>query len=394
MVSAVTACFSPSRRRWGRLVSVGKGHHEGVAWEAGDPPLCVRVRDHPSTVAVRVDGVLDFATAPLLRAVLSELLDDGRPVVVDLAGVTLLDAASVGVLVAARQRADRRQVGLCLHGARGRALRVLEITGVAKLLDPHPADAVEETGEDRTVEWLLGARLRMVGDDASAKALRQMAVRHALGFAASLARRYRGRGEPADDLTQVALVGLLKAVDGYDPRRGTSFHAYAVPTIVGELRRHFRDKGWQLRVPRRLQEIRLEIPRVADVLCQRLGRTPTVGEIATHLSASDEQVVEAMDAGHLYRAGSLSVQTNDDGTGELIDQIGAADEGFDLVEYRESLRPLIAALPVRQQRIVALRFYGNLTQSQIAEAVGLSQMHVSRLLADALSRLREGLLVD
>src|SRR5262249_46264297 len=153
-------------------------------------------------------------------------------------------------------------------------------------------------------------------------------------------------------------------------------------TVIGEIKRYFRDKCWRIRVPRRLQEIGLELAAAGEVLSQRLGHSPTVPELAAHLGVTDDQVLEAIEAAHVYRPGSLSARLGNgaDGDGtELADHLGAPDDGYDLVEARESLRPLLAALPARQRRILALRFYGNLTQSQIAEKIGVSQMHVSRL---------------
>jgi len=271
--------------------------------------------------------------------------------------------------------------------------RVLDVAGVAKLLS-EGSDRTMAV-EDRTIETLLRARHRYA-DDNAADGLRRLAIEHGHPLVAGLARRYRGRGEPIEDLVQVASLGLIKAVDGYDTERGTGFNGYAVPTIIGELKRYFRDKGWYIRVPRRLQEIRLDIVTARDVLSQQLGRAPTVAEMAAHVGATHEEVLAAMDASQAYRPTSLSTPVNgdDEADGILADQVGAVEDGYGMVEYRETLRPLVAALPVRQQRILALRFYGNLTQAQIADKVGISQMHVSRLLADALVQLRRGLLVD
>jgi RNA polymerase sigma-B factor len=207
-----------------------------------------------------------------------------------------------------------------------------------------------------------------------------------------LARRFRNRGEPIDDLVQVANLGLIKSVDGYDPARGAAFTSYAIPMIVGELKRHFRDKGWDVRVPRRLQELRLEITRAGADLSQRLGRSPTVADIAAHLGIHEDEVVEGLDSGHAYRALSLQAPVQGEEAGsELGDLLGEVDPDMQGVEDREALRPLLARLPVREQRIIAMRFFGNLTQSQIAAELGISQMHVSRLLAHALGVLRVGL---
>src|SRR5690349_3936068 len=208
-----------------------------------------------------------------------------------------------------------------------------------------------------------------------------------------LARRFRNRGEQLDDLIQVANLGLIKSVDGYHADRGAAFTSYAIPMIVGELKRHFRDKGWDVRVPRRLQELRLEITKVSGDLAQQLGRSPTVTDIARHLGASEDEVIEGLESGHAYRALSLQAPVQgDEPTTELSDLLGDLDPDMEHVEDREALRPLIARLPQREQRIIAMRFFGNMTQSQIAAELGISQMHVSRLLSHSLRVLRAGLL--
>jgi RNA polymerase sigma-B factor len=271
--------------------------------------------------------------------------------------------------------------------------RVLEIAGAAKLVDEDDP-AVGETVE-HTVETLLGARAR-TEDPLVGESLRQLAIGHAMGMATGLARAYHGRGEPTEDLVQVAMVGLIKAVDGFDPERGTGFYGYAAPTVQGEIKRYFRDKGWRVRVPRRLQEIGREVPNAREVLGQRLGRSPTNHELAGQLDITDAELAEALDAAAYYRPTSLStpVSERDGGDAVLADRLGERDHALELVDDRISLRVLLAELPHRQRRILALRFYGNLTQAQIADEVGLSQMHVSRLLADAITRLRRGLTTE
>jgi len=222
--------------------------------------------------------------------------------------------------------------------------------------------------------------------------LRDRLIETYLPLAEYLARRFRNRGEPLDDLVQVANLGLIKSVDGYDMSRGAAFTSYAIPMIVGELKRHFRDKGWDVRVPRRLQELRLEITKATGDLAQTLGRSPTVADIATHLKVTEEEIIEGLDSGHAYRALSLQAPVaGEEASTELVDLIGGLDPDMENVEDREALRPLIARLPQREQRIIAMRFFGNMTQSQIAGELGISQMHVSRLLSHALGVLREGL---
>jgi RNA polymerase sigma-B factor len=214
-----------------------------------------------------------------------------------------------------------------------------------------------------------------------------------LPLAEYLARRFRNRGELQDDLNQVANLGLIKSVDGYDVNRGAAFTSYAIPMIVGELKRHFRDKGWDVRVPRRLQELRLEITKVTGDLAQELGRSPTVADLAKRLDVSEEEIIEGLDSAHAYRALSLqSPVAGDEAATEIGDLLGDVDRDLENVEDREALRPLIARLPMREQKIIAMRFFGNMTQSQIARELDISQMHVSRLLSHALGVLREGLL--
>jgi RNA polymerase sigma-B factor len=214
-----------------------------------------------------------------------------------------------------------------------------------------------------------------------------------LPLAEYLARRFRNRGEPFDDLLQVANLGLIKSVDGYDVSRGAAFSSYAIPMILGEIKRHFRDKGWDVRVPRRVQELRLEITRATSDLAQSLGRSPTVADLAAHLGVREEDVVEGLDSAHAYRALSLQAPLLGEAPDtRLADLMGDVDHQLESVEDREALRPLIASLSPREQRIIALRFFGNMTQSQIAAELGISQMHVSRLLSQALAALRSGLL--
>ncbi|HVE74495.1 MAG TPA: RNA polymerase sigma factor SigF, partial [Mycobacteriales bacterium] len=210
-----------------------------------------------------------------------------------------------------------------------------------------------------------------------------------------LARRFRNRGEPYDDLVQVATIGLIKAVDRFDAERGVEFSTYATPTIVGEIKRHFRDKGWAIRVPRRLQELKLSLTKATSELSQRNGRSPTVAELAGHLGMSEEEILEGLESANAYSAVSLDAPDGgDDDSPAVADSLGMIDDGLEGVEYRESLKPLLERLPPREKKILMLRFFGNMTQSQIATELGISQMHVSRLLARTLARLREGLLEE
>jgi RNA polymerase sigma-B factor len=221
--------------------------------------------------------------------------------------------------------------------------------------------------------------------------LREEAIEAWLPLARHLAMRYSGRGEPTDDLVQTATVGLIKAVDKFDPERGVDFAGYAIPTIIGEIKRHFRDRTWSVRVPRRLQELRLAITEANATLTHSLGRSPTVPDVATYLGVSEEDVLEGLEGARAYNAASLSTPISADGTTSLGDTLGGEDDQFELAETRVALGPALATLDEREQKILTLRFYGNLTQSQIADRVGISQMHVSRLLARALTKLRSEL---
>ncbi len=231
--------------------------------------------------------------------------------------------------------------------------------------------------------------------DTERAAIRDQLVRMHLPLVEYLARRFRNRGEPLDDLVQVATIGLIKSVDRFDPERGVEFSTYATPTIVGEIKRHFRDKGWAIRVPRRLQELKLSLTKATSELSQTLGRSPTVSEIARHLQMSEEDVLEGLESANAYSAVSLDApDSGDDEAPAVADTLGVQDESLEGVEYRESLKPLLEKLPPREKRILLLRFFGNMTQSQIATELGISQMHVSRLLARTLAQLRRGLLED
>ncbi len=218
--------------------------------------------------------------------------------------------------------------------------------------------------------------------------LRTELVTAHMGLAEYLARRFTNRGEPLDDLVQVASLGLLKAVDRFDPDRGLEFSTYATPTIVGELKRHFRDKGWAVRVPRRVQELHLRLASVVSTLSQELGSSPTIGEIAQASSVSEEDVLEAIEAGHAYRFTSLDAPSGSDDEATLASQLGRNDQALVDSEHRVDLSPLIARFPPRERTILHLRFFEGLTQSEIAGRLGISQMHVSRLLARSLAQLR------
>jgi RNA polymerase sigma-B factor len=220
--------------------------------------------------------------------------------------------------------------------------------------------------------------------------IRTRLIESHLGLVEYLARRFAGRGEPLDDLVQVATIGLVKAVDRFDPDRLVEFSTYATPTIVGELKRHFRDKGWAVRVPRRLQELNLRLGPVISKLSQELQHSPTVAEIAQAADATQDEVLEALDSAHAYSLISLDAGTNEEGL-SYHEQIGDLDATLEALEDRVSVSPLLRQLPPRERRMLHLRFFKGLTQSEIAEELGISQMHVSRLLAKTLATLRAGL---
>lgn len=359
-----------------------------------------------------VDGELDLASTPRLREALRARLEQQRrDLVVDVSHVRFLDCTAVGMLVQVRGEAQRHECRLRVAGARGVVLEVLEIAGAAKSLDVYaelgedqpprrerrpgaPSRRPDERISDELIASMLDTLTQLPPGSPEHGHIRTHVVEVCAPYATALARRFTHRGEPFDDLNQVAMVGLLKAVDGYDPQRGREFVAYATPTILGELRRYFRDRTWSMTVPRRYKDMRLLVNAAREELTQRLGRPPSVADLAEHLDASTEEVLDAMEAAQAYRSASLFTPVGDDERAELIDVVGANDPDLDAVEDRVALTPLIAQLPEREQRILAMRFYGNMTQSQIAEATGVSQMHVSRLLKGALGRLREELLAD
>jgi RNA polymerase sigma-B factor len=249
------------------------------------------------------------------------------------------------------------------------------------------------TPSDSAAELLSALAATPIGDRSRARA-RERAIEAWLPLARHLAHRYAGRGEPTDDLIQTANIGLIKAVDKFDPHRGVDFAGYAIPTIIGEIKRHFRDRTWSIRVPRRLQELRLAITEANATLTHTLGRSPTVPDIATHLGVTEEDILEGLEGARAYNATSLSTPISADGSTELGDTLGTEDHEYELAETRVALAPALATLDEREQKILTLRFYGNLTQSQIADQIGISQMHVSRLLTKALTKLRTQLITD
>ncbi|MGP4011258.1 RNA polymerase sigma factor SigF [Streptomyces sp. 4N124] len=226
--------------------------------------------------------------------------------------------------------------------------------------------------------------------------LRDEIVEAWLPMADRLAGRFRSRGESFDDLRQVAALGLVKAVDRYDPARGNAFESYAVPTITGEIKRHFRDHMWTLHVPRRVQDLRNRVRFACQDLSQTVsGQRPTVAEIAEHANMSEEDVLVGLEALESFTALSLDAELpgSEDGY-SLGDALGSPDPALDTVVDREAVRHRLAALPERERAILYMRFFGDMTQSRIAERLGISQMHVSRLISRCCTRVRDQVLQD
>ncbi|WP_225726307.1 MULTISPECIES: RNA polymerase sigma factor SigF [unclassified Nocardia] len=233
--------------------------------------------------------------------------------------------------------------------------------------------------------------------DPQRAAVRAQLIGRCLPLAEHIARRFAGRGELFDDLLQVARLGLVHAVDRFDVERGSSFLSYAVPTIMGEVRRHFRDSTWGVRVPRRTKEIQLRIGPTVEALAQRIGRLPKAREIAAELDVEIEEVTQALIAGNAYQLDSIdSVAGGDIDNAPLpvLEVLGSPEHGYELVDQFDAVRPLLAELPDRERRVLVMRFFESRTQSQIAEELGISQMHVSRILSRTLTWLREEALRD
>jgi RNA polymerase sigma-B factor len=246
----------------------------------------------------------------------------------------------------------------------------------------------------RVAEQLQLMATLSIGDPARDSA-RADVICACLPMARRAAARFGVRGESMDDLFQVATVGLIKAVDRFDPSRETPFVNYAMPTIIGEIKRHFRDKSWSVRVSRSLQERYLQINRLVPELAQDLGRVPSVVDLAERLDISESDVLAGIDCGQAYTARSLSAPIGSDDDGAVLaDVLGGTDDRLESVPDREALRQALADMPVREREILVLRFFANMTQSEIAECIGVSQMHISRLLSRTLHKLRDRLLLE
>ncbi|MEU4269050.1 SigB/SigF/SigG family RNA polymerase sigma factor [Streptomyces sp. NPDC026092] len=273
------------------------------------------------------------------------------------------------------------------------AVRERALDGLPEI--DRPTDV--STGDAQTLSTALFSRLEKLEQGTPEHAyVRNTLVELNLSLVKFAARRFRNRAEPTEDIVQVGTIGLIKAIDRFETGRQVEFSAFALPTIVGEMKRFFRDTSWAVQVPRRLQELRIELAKAVDTLEQRLGRRPTRAELAAHLHVDEESVAEGEQASNGYVARSLDTPAWDDESTvtEGARRLGAEEGAFELIDALESLKPLIARLDARDRRILVLRFGAELTQAEIGERLGLSQMHISRLLARILDELRTGLLED
>ncbi|MGH3773179.1 MAG: SigB/SigF/SigG family RNA polymerase sigma factor [Pseudonocardiaceae bacterium] len=257
-------------------------------------------------------------------------------------------------------------------------------------MTPSVSSVGTEHGEYAHLVPLQRHYSELAPEDPRRQRLREQLISGYLPVAEHIARRFAGRGEPLEDLVQVATVGLINAVDRFEPDRGSDFFSFAVPTITGEVRRHFRDHGWSTRVPRRLKDLHIAIRGTLAELSQQLGRAPRPSEIAEQLGVPLSEVIEGLQAGEAYRSSSLDEMLGSgEGNATLGESIGGLDAELALIDDREALRPLLAELAPRDRTILTLRFFRHLTQTQIAEQIGISQMHVSRVLRQTLAFLQE-----
>lgn len=362
-------------------------------------------RAHGTTLVVVGDS-LTFADCVGLTPVVEDAIaSDVAAIDVDVRGVAAMDAHAVRFLLHVRRKVAARGHRFRVVGATGAILSLIDAEDPAGLLRAHddPASApprpdlsccgagVVGRARDPIAELLRQASM-LPRHDVRRLRLRARAIELGLPTAQRLAKRFDGRGESLEDLAQVAAIGLITAIDRYDPRHPAGFWPYATPTIAGELRRHFRDKAWSIRVPRRLQDLWLQIRGESDGLAQRLGRSVTTADLAAMLRIDENLVVEAHLASQSYAPISLSTPVLD--TGSIEDYVADTERGYEIVDNELTVRRALQALPKRVRHIVGLRFRHEMTQAQIAAAVGLSQMHVSRILTEALATLREVIAVD
>ena len=249
-------------------------------------------------------------------------------------------------------------------------------------------------GQKAETKRLFGELSQTRTDEWERQSIRDELILLHLPLVEHIARRYRDRNEPLEDLIQVGTIGLIKATDRFDPTRGVEFSTYATPTILGEIKRHFRDKGWSVRVPRRLQELRMSLSAATTMMTQEFGRSPTIAELAERVGTSEESVLEGLESANAYATVPLEAPEDSDESLQLSARLGAVDPGLECVDNRQSLKPLLEQLPERDRKILLMRFFKGMTQSQIGAELGISQMHVSRLLARTLGQLREQLLSE
>lgn len=275
-----------------------------------------------------------------------------------------------------------------------RAVETVDTVETAETVAPEDRPVLPEEGDGNDLHArtaALFAAMQGAESEPESARLRDELVEMHLPLAEYLARRFGNRGELHEDLVQVATIGLIKAIDRFDLERGVAFSTYATPTIVGEIKRHFRDRGWTIRVPRRLQEIQSVINQAVSDLGQELGRSPTVAELAKKVGMTEEEILEGLESANAYSPLSLDAPDPSGEVGAVIEQLGDYDDALDAVVDRETIKPLLEQLDARAKRILLLRFFRNMTQSQIAEELGISQMHVSRLLSRTLADLRKSL---
>ncbi|MQS39466.1 RNA polymerase sigma factor SigF [Streptomyces katsurahamanus] len=311
-----------------------------------------------------------------------------------------MQAAFLPLVAATATVRDLKGGGMSAEQGSSKVLTLTPEQSAPAPVTPDSSEAIDT----RTLSRSLFLRLRALDAEGSGGVVdspertyvRDTLIELNLPLVRYAAARFRSRNEPMEDIVQVGTIGLIKAIDRFDCERGVEFPTFAMPTVVGEIKRFFRDTSWSVRVPRRLQELRLALTKASDELAQRRDRSPTVPELAAVLGVSEEEVVDGLAVGNAYTASSLDSPSPEDdgGEGSLADRLGYEDTALEGVEYRESLKPLLAKLPPRERQIIMLRFFANMTQSQIGEEVGISQMHVSRLLTRTLAQLRDGLISD
>jgi RNA polymerase sigma-B factor len=345
-----------------------------------------------------VRGSLDDSATSDLREALYPLCQQGCDVLLDLSEATGLCSGAADLL--GELAADARDSGAHLQvvGAKGAVLETLQTTGRAESLgvqkpgNPYASRSRTHPGPDDPLPRALDHLARLPHDSPTYRQLRDRVVTDLLPLANQIARRFHHRGEPGEDLTQVAVVALINVIDRYHPDRG-DFFPFAVTTMTGELKRHLRDRSWAVRPPRRLQQLSLEVRWAETHLGQLLSRSPTAGDIADFLDVSEESVLEAVAAHQARRSTSLHAPVRAADV-PLVDTLGDNDHRLDDIDSWVSLRDVIANLPERTRKILQMRFGHGMTQSQIAHAVGVSQMHVSRILTATLHRLRQALTGD